>query len=121
MDDSLFDRIGEENIFKLVDDFYAGIEGDELIRKLYPEDLLPAKNRLKLFLIQSLGGRKTYTEERGHPMLRKRHFQWKIGESEATHWLKNMKFALDKASFPEKEKDEFWKYIYGAALHMMNQ
>jgi hemoglobin len=121
MSNSLYDRIGEENIFKLVDDFYAGVEQDDLIRKLYPEDLLPAKNRLKLFLIQSLGGRKTYTDERGHPMLRRRHFQWKIGKEEATHWLNNMKVALDKADFGEKEKDEFWNYIYGAALHMINK
>lgn len=118
---SLYDRIGEENIFKLVDDFYEGIETDELIRRLYPDDLLPAKNRLKLFLIQALGGRTTYSDERGHPMLRRRHFQWKIGKEEATHWLKNMKIALDKADFDEVDKDEFWKYIYGAALHMINQ
>ena len=121
MEKSLYERIGEENIFQLVDDFYAEVDHDDLIRKLYPKDLLPAKNRLKLFLIQSLGGRKTYTDERGHPMLRRRHFQWKIGEEEATHWLKNMKGALDKATFEEKEKDEFWKYIYGAALHMINK
>ena len=89
--------------------------------KMYPEDLVPAKNRLKLFLIQSLGGRKTYTDERGHPMLRRRHFQWEIGKEEATHWLKHMKIALDNASFPEKEKDEFWQYIYAAALHMRNK
>lgn len=117
---SLYDRIGEENVLQLVDDFYEGVEEDEVIRKLYPEDLLPAKNRLKLFLIQALGGRKTYTDERGHPMLRRRHFQWKIGQKEATHWLKHMHKALEKADFPEKEKDEFWNYVYKAALHMIN-
>jgi hemoglobin len=118
---TLYDRIGEENIMQLVDDFYQGIAEDELIRKMYPKDLLPAKNRLKLFLIQALGGRTTYTDERGHPMLRRRHFQWKIGEKEATHWLKHMHLALEKAKFPEKEKDEFWDYVYQAALHMINQ
>ncbi len=121
MSKSLFERIGEENIYQLVDDFYAGVEQDELLRKLYPEDLLPAKNRLKLFLIQSLGGRRTYTDERGQPMLRRRHFQWKIGEKEAEHWLKNMQTALEKATFAEQEKKEFWSYIYNAALHMINQ
>lgn len=118
---SLYDRIGEEQILQLVDDFYAGVETDEVIRKLYPEDLIPAKNRLKLFLIQVLGGRQTYTDERGHPMLRRRHFQWKIGEKEATHWLQHMHNALEKATFAEKEKDEFWDYVYKAALHMINQ
>lgn len=118
---SLYDRIGEAQILQLVDDFYEGVEADEVIRKLYPEDLLPAKNRLKLFLIQVLGGRQTYTDERGHPMLRRRHFQWKIGEKEATHWLQQMHNALEKATFAEKEKDEFWDYVYKAALHMINQ
>ncbi len=118
---TLYHRIGEEHILKLVDDFYAGVEEDDVIRKLYPKDLLPAKNRLKLFLIQALGGRQTYTDERGQPMLRRRHFQWKIGEKEATHWLKHMHAALEKASFAEKEKNEFWDYVYKAALHMINQ
>ena len=118
---TLYERIGEENILKLVDDFYVELEQDELIRKMYPEDLLPAKNRLKLFFIQALGGRQTYTDERGHPMLRRRHFQWEIGTEEATHWLKHMHAALEKASFPEPEKDAFWVYVYGAAQHMVNK
>ena len=118
---NLYERIGEQNIEKLADDFYEGIEQDELLSKLYPEDLGPAKRRLKLFLIQALGGQASYSEERGHPMLRRRHFQWKIGEKEATHWLEHMHKALEKGSFPEKEKDEFWDYIYKAALHMINQ
>ncbi len=117
---TLYDRIGEAHILQLVDDFYEGVEKDEVIRKLYPKDLLPAKNRLKLFLIQALGGRQTYTDERGHPMLRRRHFQWKIGETEAKHWLKHMHAALEKATFKEEDKDAFWNYVYKAALHMVN-
>lgn len=120
-DQTLYERIGEENILQLVDDFYEGVEGDDLIRKMYPEDLVPAKNRLKLFFIQSLGGHQTYTDERGQPMLRRRHFQWKIGQEEATRWLQHMHNALEKATFPEKEKDEFWDYVYKAALHMINK
>ncbi|OEJ99661.1 globin domain-containing protein [Roseivirga misakiensis] len=118
---TLYERIGEDNILQLVDDFYAGIAEDDVLRKMYPEDLLPAKNRLKLFLIQVLGGRQTYTDERGHPMLRRRHFQWQIGQEEATRWLQHMYNALEKASFPEQQKDEYWDYVYKAALHMINK
>lgn len=118
---TLYDRIGEEHILKLVDDFYEGIENDEVLRKLYPEDLEPAKNRLKLFFIQALGGRQTYTDERGHPMLRRRHFQWEIGQQEATLWLSHMNDALKKATFSEPLKDAFWDYVYKAALHMINK
>lgn len=117
---TLYERIGEEHILQLVDDFYAGVEQDGLLRKMYPKDLEPAKNRLKLFLIQALGGHRTYTDERGHPMLRRRHFQWKIGKEEATHWLKHMHQALKKATFAEEDKDAFWDYVYQAALHMIN-
>ncbi len=118
---TLYDQIGETHILKLVDDFYEGVEEDELIRKLYPKDLEPAKDRLKLFLVQALGGPTTYSEQRGHPMLRRRHFQWKIGEEQATHWLQHMHKALEKATFSEELKDAFWNYVYKAALHMINQ
>ncbi len=118
---SLYERIGETAILQLVDHFYRGIAEDELLRKMYPEDLEPAKNRLKLFLIQVLGGPRTYTDKRGHPMLRRRHFQWKIGEKEATHWLRHMHKALQQSEMADKEKDDFWQYIYPSALHMINK
>lgn len=118
---SLYERIGEEAILQLVDDFYTGVAQDDVLRKMYPKDLGPAKNRLKLFLIQVLGGHRMYTDERGQPMLRRRHFQWKIGEKEATHWLKHMHEALKQAKMDEKDKDDLWAYIYPTALHMINQ
>ena len=43
-------------------------------------DLEPARQRLKLFLIQYFSGPTTYSEERGHPRLRIRHVPFGIGQ-----------------------------------------
>ena len=53
---------GEPTFRKLVDEFYAGVADDPLLRPLYPEeDLGPAADRLRLFLMQYWGGPGTYS------------------------------------------------------------
>src|SRR3954464_9861672 len=59
---------GEETFRRLVHRFYAGVAEDPVLRPLYPEeDLGPAEERLRLFLIQYWGGPRTYGERRGPP------------------------------------------------------
>ncbi len=54
---SLYDAVGGEPVFRqLVDEFYAGVEQDPVLRPLYPDDLEPAKERLRMFLEQYWGG-----------------------------------------------------------------
>ena len=54
---TLFEAVGGEPTFrKLVDEFYAGVATDPLLRPMYPEeDLGPAADRLALFLDAVLG------------------------------------------------------------------
>ena len=63
---SFYDRVGGEQTFRdLVDGFYQGVAGDPPLRALYPEeDLGPAADRLRLFLVQYWGGPRTYQETR---------------------------------------------------------
>lgn len=101
----------EEPFFRLVDEFYAGVERDPVLRPLYPDDLSDAKKHLALFLIQRCGGRGTYSEERGHPRMRGRHMPFKIRTLERDAWVKNMSAALDKVvEFAPHRKtlDEFF-------------
>lgn len=65
---SFYDRVGGEQTFRdLVDGFYQGRCRRSLLRALYPEeDLGPAADRLRLFLVQYWGGPRTYQETRGH-------------------------------------------------------
>ena len=83
MSETFYDAIGGEKAFEqLVSYFYALVAIDPILRPMYPtDDLHGAAIRLKMFLEQYWGGPKTYSEERGHPRLRMRHAEFKIGTS----------------------------------------
>lgn len=117
---SKYDLIGKENIRKLIHDFYLEIQNDELLLPMYKGDLKGAEERLHLFMIQYLGGPKTYETKRGHPRLRIRHQPFQIDEQAKKHWLKNMRIALDKSSIPQAEKDFLLDYFQKTANFLKN-
>jgi hemoglobin len=120
---SLFERAGGTPFFEaLVARFYAGVEGDPLLRAVYPEpDLGPARQRLTLFLIQYWGGPTTYDRERGHPRLRMRHAPFAIGPMERDRWLLHMRAAIAAMSPPPDVAEELERYIAMAAEAMRNR
>ncbi|GAA2599761.1 globin [Actinomadura fulvescens] len=112
---------GEETFRRLVHRFYQGVADDPLLRPLYPEeDLGPAEERLRLFLIQYWGGPSTYSEQRGHPRLRMRHVPFVIGEAERDAWLRHMREAVDELELPEQLDTMLWNYFTMAAQSMVN-
>jgi hemoglobin len=112
---------GEETFRLLVDEFYAGVTTDPILRPLYPEeDLGPANERLRLFLIQYWGGPATYSQERGHPRLRQRHAPFKIGYAERDAWLKHMRHAVDTLKLSPELDKMLWDYLERAAFFMVN-
>ncbi|MFI6266237.1 globin [Micromonospora sp. NPDC051006] len=119
---TLFEAIGGEPTFrKLVDEFYAGVAEDPLLRPMYPEeDLGPAAERFSLFLIQYWGGPNTYSAQRGHPRLRMRHAPFRIGAAERDAWLRNMRRALDRLDLPPEHATALWDYLERAAYFMVN-
>jgi hemoglobin len=112
---------GEPTFRKLVDEFYAGVATDPLLRPLYPdEDLGPANERFRLFLMQYWGGPNTYSAERGHPRLRMRHAPFRVGPAERDAWLRHMRRALDSLDLPAEHDRTFWEYLERAAYFMVN-
>jgi hemoglobin len=112
---------GEETFHRLVHRFYQGVAEDPDLRALYPEeDLGPAEERLRLFLIQYWGGPSTYSQRRGHPRLRMRHVPFVIGEAERDAWLKHMRVAVDELELPEQLEKMLWDYFTMAARSMVN-
>lgn len=111
----------EEPFFRLVEEFYAGVEKDNVLRPLYPADLSKSKEHLALFLIQRCGGRGTYTEQRGHPRMRGRHMPFKIGMKERDAWLKNMDDALGKVKEFSDHRSVLDPYFVDFATFMINQ
>ncbi|AMQ57213.1 cyanoglobin [Algoriphagus sanaruensis] len=117
---SVYEAIGEENIQKLTHYFYEEVALIPELRKLYPEDLEPAERRLFLFLLQVFGGPQTYSEERGHPRLRMRHFEWKIDPKMREHWLNAMLSSLDRLNPEPTVKELMQGYFVKVANHMVN-
>ena len=89
---------------------------------MYPEsDMKGAARRLQMFLEQYWGGPSTYQEERGHPRLRMRHAGFHINQEARDAWIGCMKLAVDGTTLEQDAKDKLWRYLEGAANHLVNQ
>ena len=120
---SLFEEVGGSQFFdRLVDRFYEGVATDDVLLPLYPEqsDLSGAKERLTLFLQQYWGGPTTYSDERGHPRLRQRHFPFVIGERERDRWMVHMMAAVDELSPNDSVHQQLMEYMAMASTAMIN-
>ena len=107
---------------RLVDAFYAGVATDDVLLPLYPEqpDLTGARHRLTLFLAQYWGGPTTYSDERGHPRLRMRHFPYVVGPAQRDRWLHHMGAAVGAVCDDPAVSDELMTYFVNTAEHMRN-
>ena len=119
--ENLYDRIGEAGFTQLTRVFYEGVANDPLLQPMYPEeDLAPAERRLRMFLEQYWGGPDTYQQERGHPRLRMRHFEFKIGPKARDAWLAHMRKAVDSLELSDLDEAMLWDYLERAAHAMLN-
>ncbi|MBM7772437.1 hemoglobin [Actinokineospora baliensis] len=120
--ENFYDAVGGEDTFRrVVGRFYEEVARDPLLRPMYPEeDLGPAEERLRLFLMQYWGGPHTYSDRRGHPRLRMRHQPFTIGPAERDAWLRCMRVAVDTAGLAEAHRARLWQYLEMAANSLLN-
>jgi len=119
---TIYEAVGGSATFeRLVEAFYAEVANDPLLRPMYPEDLSVPQRNLTLFLIQYFGGPTTYSDERGHPQLRKRHMPFPIDRAARDTWLRHMAAALDGLDLPELAREQFRGYFEGAATFLINR
>jgi len=112
---------GGETFRRIVHRFYEQVAADEILRPLYPEeDLGPAEDRLRLFLIQYWGGPHTYSDNRGHPRLRMRHAPFQVGPLQRDAWLRCMRIAVDEAGLDAEHRTQLWNYLEMAANSLVN-
>jgi hemoglobin len=112
---------GEETFRRLVHRFYQGVAEDADLRAMYPEeDLGPAEERLRLFLIQYWGGPRTYSDRRGHPRLRMRHVSFRVDRAAHDAWLRHMRTAVDELELAPEHERQLWDYLVYAAASMVN-
>lgn len=119
---SFYDEVGgHETFVRLVNAFYRGVAGDDVLKPMYPEeDLGPAAERLTLFLEQYWGGPSTYSERRGHPRLRMRHQPFHINPEARDRWLAHMRAAVDEIALSPMHDAVLWDYLQRAAFAMVN-
>jgi hemoglobin len=120
-----YQRIGGAGkVRDLVHRFYQIM--DELpesygIRKMHAADLQNSEDKLFKFLSGWMGGPQLFVKEYGHPMLRRRHMQFAIGESERDQWLMCMNKAMEETVEDINLCSELASAIAGLADHMRNQ
>ena len=120
---TLYDAVGGMPFFeRLVDAFYTGVAGDDILVSLYPEapDLRGARHRLTLFLAQYWGGPTTYNDERGHPRLRLRHMPFTVGPVQRDRWLTHMGAAVAECAPTQEIAERLMAYFVPAAEQMRN-
>jgi hemoglobin len=119
---TLYEAVGGMPFFeRLVDRFYEGVAGDDVLRPLYPDDLTAPRRHLTLFLAQYWGGALTYDEERGHPRLRMRHGPFAIGPEARDRWLAHMRTAVEATAPPPAAREALLEYFETAAEAMRNR
>ncbi|NLF91618.1 MAG: globin, partial [Corynebacterium marinum] len=95
---SLYEAVGGDATFsRIAAGFYEQVKEDDILGPMYPDDDWEgAEKRLKWFLAQYWGGPTTFNEQRGAPMLRRRHFEFPVDRAAAIRWLELMKVSLDR-------------------------
>jgi hemoglobin len=119
----IYRLMGEENIFKMMADFYRELEQSS-VRHLFPPDMAAASKRSAAFFVGLLGGPPLYQQLYGSPMMRARHLPFVIDETARQTWLACFDRVLDRAvaqyDFPEAHLAGFRDFLVGFSQWMVN-
>jgi len=120
-----YQRIGgAENVRALVTRFYELMDAlPEAygIRKMHAEDLQSSNDKLFMFLSGWMGGPQLFVEAYGHPMLRRRHLPFAIGDTERDQWMLCMNHALAEVVEDVALRQELSEAFSKVADHMRNR
>lgn len=91
------------------------------IRAMHPADLQSSRDKLFMFLSGWLGGPDLYARHIGHPMLRRRHLPFAIGEEERDQWVACMYLAMESVGIAEPLRERLLASFFNTADFMRNQ
>lgn len=122
---TLYEAIGgDDTIRALAKRFYVLMDTlpeARHCRAIHPADLSGSEEKLYEYLSGYLGGPPLYTDKRGHPMLRRRHFGAAIGPLERDEWLLCFRQAMSDTIANEKLRTIIWEPVERLAHHMQNK
>ncbi len=120
----IYPAMGEENIFKMISDFYQEL-GKSSLRDLFPPDLEEASRKSAKFFVQVLGGPPLYVIDHGPPRMRARHLPFEIDEKARQVWLSCFERTLEKAEekygFPPQHLEGFKDFLRDFSAWMVNK
>lgn len=119
--ETLYTKIGPENLKQLVDTFYDLVFNDSTISHLFTTDQSTIRDKQYRFLTQFLGGPQLYTSEFGHPRMRMRHAPHAIDEAARIEWLRCMKQAISTMDFDPELGEALYNCFPRVAAHMQNR
>lgn len=118
---SIYEAIGgEAAVEKIVHVLYENVQKDANLFEIFPNDLTEVAWKQKLFLTHFLGGPSYYLQERGHPMLKRRHMEFVITPERREAWLASMDIALDEAEIIEPYRTHIFERLTSVAHYMVN-
>jgi hemoglobin len=120
-EETLYNRLGENNLRMLVDRFYDLVFENPQISHLFKTDKNVIKEKQRLFLTQFLGGPPLYSSQYGHPRLRARHLPHAIGSDDAVAWLSCMSASISSLPIEQDLKDEMMERLIPTAMFMVNR
>lgn len=119
----IYALMGEENIFRMLKDFYAELEKSP-IRPMFPPDMAEASRKSAMFFVGLLGGPPLYQKEFGPPRMRARHIPFEIDEAARQVWLgcfdRVLEGAVEKYKFPAQHLEGFRKFLREFSAWMVN-
>lgn len=119
----IYAAMGEENIFKMMEDFYGELEQSSL-RDMFPADMVAASQKSAAFFVGLLGGPPLYQQRYGSPMMRARHLPFAIDEAARQEWLacfeRVLNQAIEKYNFPAAHLPGFRAFLQGFSGWMVN-
>lgn len=121
MEQTFFEKIGQDNIALLVTRFYDLVFEDKTIAHLFKTDKELIREKQRMFLTQFFGGPSLYSDVYGHPKMRARHLPHPIGMKEAEAWLSCMSQAISTLPIDEQLKQDMMKRIIPTAMFMVNK
>ena len=116
------EELTEDGIRKMVSDHYDLLSKSDA-KHLFPrieEELDKAKQRSSDFFIQICGGHPYYNENRGKPMLVRRHASFAITPEARMVWLKCYQQVLSTLEIHEPLIQSFWSYLNVFSAWMVN-
>ena len=113
---------GDARVRELVDAFYDIIEEESpVLRAMLPKNTSTSRQKLYEYMSGWLGGPPLYTDKRGHPQLRMRHFPFAIGADEAEEWMRCMRSAMDRVDIDPTVREFLDSKLSPLAVHMINR